>query len=144
MVDTIKSLRGSFTVAQVQHIITLRFGNPLNYAKPLKSFELVINLTGHQQTTAWKMCKRNMQRERIVLGRASAAASMLLYQQESDFLLDLKEIRNFSLTKRAALFNAMFGKRLAFKRAKSSTRRTKSVLEGPAGCSIEPYRTKFS
>ena len=113
MAVTIKSLRRSFTLQQVQYIITLRFGNPPNYAQPLRSFGSIKKLTGLQPTTTWKMCKRYLLRGQIVLGRASTAVSELLNEHERGFLLDLQELRNFGLIKRAALFNAKFGRKIS-------------------------------
>ena len=113
MAVTIKSLRRSFTLQQVQYIITLRFGNPPNYAQPLRSFGAIKKLTGLQPTTTWKMCQRYLLRGQVVLGRASTAASDLLNQHQRAFLLDLHELRNFGLIKRAALFNAKFGRKIS-------------------------------
>ena len=113
MAATIKSLRRSFTLQQVQYIIDLRFGNPPNYARPLRSFGQIKTLTGLQPTTTWKMCKRYLLKGQIIMGRASTAVSELLSQQERDFLLDLQELRNFGLIKRAALFNAKFGRKIS-------------------------------
>ena len=113
MAVKIKSCRRSFTLPQVYLIIALRFGNPPNYAQPLRSFAAIKKLTGLQPTTTWKMCQRYLLQGKIVLGRASTAVSELLNEQERNFLLDLQELRNFGLIKRAALFNAKFGRKIS-------------------------------
>jgi site-specific recombinase XerC len=59
------------------------------------------------------MCKRYLLQGQIVLGRASTAVSELLNEQERGFLLHLQELRNFGLIKRAALFNAKFGRKIS-------------------------------
>lgn len=112
MADVFKALRRSFTVEQVQYIVDLRFGQPANFVHPLRSFGLIFKLTGLQPATTWKLCKRFLHAGQIVLGRATSAVSSRLTKRERDFLLDLQELRNFSIEKRLALFAAMFGKKL--------------------------------
>ena len=48
-----------------------------------------------------------------MLGRATSAVSEQLNEQERAFLLDLQELRNFSILKRSALFAAKFGKSIS-------------------------------
>ena len=93
-------------------MIDLRFGMPANFAKPLRSFGLVSKMTGLRTSTIWKLCNRYLLNGRIVLGRATSAVSEQLSEQERAFLLDLQELRNFSILKRSALFAAKFGKKI--------------------------------
>ena len=74
---------------------------------------MIRKLTGLVPATTYKICKRFLLEGRIVLGRAAMDFDAVLSPQERAFLLDLKELRNFSIQKRVALFAAMFGKKIS-------------------------------
>ncbi len=91
----------------------LRFGRPANYAKPLSSFGMIQKLTGLKPATTLKICKRFLQEGRIVIEQAAINLDAMLSPQERAFLLDLDELRNFSIKKRVALFATIFGKKIS-------------------------------
>ena len=68
----------------------------------------------------------------------------VLSPQERAFLLDLEELRNFSILKRVALFAAMFGKKISIEISDSFTNLTKSRMESRPGCSTVPFRMSSS
>ncbi len=70
---------------------------------------MIQKFTGLVPATTFKICKRFSLERRIVLERAAIDLTAMLSPQERDFLLDLEELRNFSIRKRAALFAAIFG-----------------------------------
>ena len=74
---------------------------------------MIYKLTGLVPATTYKICKRFLLEGRIVLGRAAIDLDAVLSPQERAFLLDLEELRNFSIRKRVALFAAMFGKKIS-------------------------------
>ena len=110
MAAEFKKLRRSFTHSQVQHILDLRFGSPANYAQPLRTFKLIQSLTGLRPSTSCLLCSRFLQLGQIQIRRVISNITSQLNQREREFLLDLQELRNFGLAKRADLFKAMFGK----------------------------------
>jgi hypothetical protein len=63
----------------------------------------------------------------------------VLSPQERAFLLDLEELRNFSIQKREALFVAMFGKKISTWNIRNSISTTRSSMESQPGCSTVPF-----